>query len=139
MYWRYVGRRLFLFIPVMIGVSLLVFGLIHLAPGDPVVVILGSEYNPQAAAQLRQHLGLDQPLWVQYGVWLVRIARGDLGQSLFAHLPVAGLILQSLPLTLQLALSGMAVAISIGLPAGVLAATRPNTIWDHIGRITAMI
>lgn len=139
MYWRYVARRLMLAVPVLVGVTVLVFGLIHLAPGDPVVVILGADYDAQTADRLRRDLGLDQPLWIQYGIWLSRMARGDMGSSLFQNAPVAPLILARIPLTLQLAFTGMAIAIGVGLPLGILAATRPNTLSDHVGRVVAMI
>jgi peptide/nickel transport system permease protein len=139
MFLRYVARRIFLLVPVLVGVTILVFGLIHLAPGDPVVVIMGADYNAAAADRLRQELGLDKPIWVQYSIWLSRIVQGDLGRSLFQNAPVGPLIVERVPLTLQLAISGMVVAILVGLPLGILAATKPNTIWDHIGRVIALI
>jgi peptide/nickel transport system permease protein len=139
MYWRYVVRRIVFVLPVLLGVTLLVFGLIHLAPGDPVVVIMGADYSPQAADRLREELGLNEPLWSQYGIWLSRVVRGDMGRSLFQNVPVGSLIASRMPLTVQLALASMVIAILAGLPLGILAATRPNTPWDNLGRLAAMI
>ncbi|MBI3961801.1 MAG: ABC transporter permease [Deinococcus sp.] len=136
---QFVLRRLIMLGPVVVGVTLVVFLLIHLAPGDPVVVMLGRNYNPEVAANLRHNLGLDRPLPVQYVLWLWRMAQGDLGTSLHTREPVAKLIVERAPTTLTLALGTMLVAILIGVPAGVVSATRQDTWFDNLCRLLAML
>jgi len=130
----YLLRRLVLLVPVLFGVSLVTFLLIHITPGDPVRVILGDEYQEDRAAELRRELGLDAPLPVQYAIWLGRVVRGDLGQSAYTQEPVMSLIGHSLQLTLQLAALSMLVALVIALPSGMISAVRRNGFFDSITR-----
>ncbi len=120
---------------MLFGVSLLLFVLVHLIPGDPVLVILGQDATPAELERLRGLLGLDQPLHVQYGQYLARLARGEMGDSIFQRKPVIGLIGERLPATFELAVAAMLVAVSIGLPAGMVAALRPYSLFD----VTAML
>src|SRR5690606_2144380 len=113
-------RRALLMVPVAFGVSLLVFLMIHLAPGDPTTVILGADWTEQSAAQLRTELGLDRPLLVQYAAWLGRVATGDLGVRYTSRQPVIDDIASRLPTTLALALGAMTVALILAVPAGIL-------------------
>ncbi len=136
---RYVIRRLILLVPVLIGVTFLVFMITNLAPGDPVLVILGPEYNPQTAAQIRVDLGLDRPLVEQYLRWLSRAVRLDLGKDFITRVSVAEQIKTRLPTTVLLSLATMVIAILIGIPIGVLSATKPNSLLDNGGRLLAMI
>lgn len=136
---RYALRRVAFFLPVLFGVSLVTFLLVHLTPGDPVRVILGDEYDEARATRLRQDLGLDAPLPVQYTRWITRVARGDLGRSIFTGDPVLTLIADRLPLTLQLTLLSMSIALAIGLPVGIISATRRNGLFDTVGRIASTI
>jgi len=136
---RYIARRLVMVVPVVIGVTVVVFTLIRLAPGDPVQAMLGENPDPQVAVLLRRDLGLDQPLPVQYGIWLARTLRGDLGRSLFTREYVTTLIFDRAPTTISLAGLSMLVAIGIGVPAGVLAATRKDSWSDNLSRLLAML
>src|SRR5690242_3461934 len=100
--FRFIVRRLILSVPILLLVSIMVFGLIHLIPGDPATVILGQEATPEIKAALRHELGLDQPIVVQYATWLGRVLRGDLGRSLVDRTPVIDQIKLRLPVTLEL-------------------------------------
>lgn len=137
---RYSLRRLLLAIPTLLGVSMLVFILIHRAPGDPVQAMFG--IHPQtgeAQAVLRHKLGLDRSLPVQYLSWCKDILHGRLGYSLYAHDSVAHLIWQRLPTTLELTVLSVAVSVVIGLPLGVLMAARKDGVLDNVGRIISML
>jgi peptide/nickel transport system permease protein len=131
-------RRLLLSIPILILVSIMVFSLIHLIPGDPVTVILGQEATPEAKVALRHKLGLDQPLPVQYTSWLWRVVQGDLGASLTDGTPVLDEVLRRLPVTIELALGSFLVATLIALPAGILSATRRGSAIDYGSTIFAL-
>jgi peptide/nickel transport system permease protein len=123
---RYVARRLLALIPVALGVATLTFALIHLVPGDPVEAMLGETAAPADIEGMRRELGLDRPLWEQYVAFLGGIARGDLGRSISTQEPVARLIAERFPATLELAAAGMVVAILIAFPLGVIAGARPG-------------
>jgi peptide/nickel transport system permease protein len=128
----YILKRLVSMIPVLLLVSLVIFSLIHLTPGDPVVAMLGEEATPEARDRLRAQLGLDQPIPVQYVSWLTRALRGDLGRSIRTNQPVSEAISERLPVTIELAVIALAIALTIALPAGIIAATRRGT-WADIG------
>jgi peptide/nickel transport system permease protein len=136
---RYVVRRILLAVPVVLGVTVFVFGLIHAAPGDPVVLMLGKFYDPSFAAAQRHALGLDRPVALQYVMWLGNAARGDLGRSITQSNGVATLIGERLPTTMLLAVGAMGVALTIAIPLGVTAAIRAGALADHVGRLAAMI
>lgn len=135
----YVLRRLLLFFPVAIGVTAVVFLVIRFAPGDPIVSMLGLDYSPEQAALLRARLGLDQPIPVQYGLWISRVVQGDLGSSLFTRQPVLETVMSRLPNTLALAGGAMAVALVTAVPAGIVAATRKDSTFDNVSRIIAIV
>jgi peptide/nickel transport system permease protein len=135
----YVARRLVGMVPVLFLVSLVIFMLIHLTPGDPVLVMLGEEASPEARDRLRSELGLDQPLPVQYAIWAGRVARGDLGRSIRTHQPVSEAILQRLPVTIELALAAMLIALVIAVPAGIISALRRNSAADMTSSIVALL
>jgi peptide/nickel transport system permease protein len=128
---RYLIRRLLLTIPVLLGVATLVFSLIHFIPGDPAQAMLGEGAAPEDVAQLRQRLGLDRPLLVQYGSFLQGLMRGDLGVSLRNDEPVLHQILERMPATAELAIASMAIAVLIALPLGIIAAVWRGTAVDH--------
>jgi peptide/nickel transport system permease protein len=113
---KYLLRRLLLAIPVVILVTIMVFSLMHLLPGDPATVILGQEATPQAVSALREQLGLNKPIFVQYLTWLWGILHGDLGHSLVDHTPVSKLILQRLPVSLELTFGTFLIATFIAIP-----------------------
>jgi ABC-type dipeptide/oligopeptide/nickel transport system permease component len=136
---RYLIRRLLLTIPVLLGVATLVFALIHLVPGDPAQSMLGDSASPQDVQRLRENLGLDDPLLVQYRNFLAGIARGNLGTSFRYGTPVTQEIRSRLPRTFQLALAAMAVAIAFAIPLGIVAAVYRGTAIDHAAMTVALL
>ncbi|QJQ00548.1 ABC transporter permease [Herbaspirillum rubrisubalbicans] len=131
-------QRLLLSLPTLLLVSMVVFSLLAVLPGDPVAAILGMEATPEAAAALRLKLGLDDPLLVQYGRWLWAVLHGDLGRSFIDNTPVAEALWQRLPVTIELALGSFLVAVVIALPAGILSAARPRGWANAIGTLIAL-
>lgn len=127
----YILRRLVLLVPLWLGVTLLTFAMIQLIPGDPVVLMLGPRATPERAAALRDQLGLNDPFLVQYGRYIVRVLRGDLGTSIRGGTPVLDEILLRLPSTLQLAGAGLALSVSAGLAVGAIAAITPIRRLDR--------
>jgi len=132
----YIARRVIQFIPVIIGVTFLVFALLLLLPGDPVLALLGAaegqlQFDPEVVAQYRHELALDKPIPVQYARWLGRILTGDLGPSLKTQRPVTHEIKARLPATLQISLGAFAVSLLIAFPAGVAAAVFRNSLLDR--------
>ena len=117
-------------VPVLLLVSAVIFSLLHLTPGDPVVVMLGEEATPEARDALRRELGLDRPLPLQYAAWLSRVVQGDLGRSIRTNQPVSDAILQRLPVTVQLSVLAMVIALVIAIPTGIIAAARRNSRAD---------
>ncbi len=135
----YVLKRLVSMAPVLLLVSVVIFSIIHLTPGDRVLVMLGEEASPEARDALRRELGLDQPLPIQYAAWLARVLRGDLGRSIRTHQPVSEAILQRLPVTIELSALAMLVSLSIALPAGVVAVVRRNSRADVISTVFSLL
>lgn len=136
---RYIQRRLLILLPVLWGVATVVFCLMYLLPGDPASVILAqSGGRAEAIAQLREQLGLDDPLPAQYIRFLSHAVRGDFGQSIFLRQPVIEIIRDNLPATLELAAAGMAVALFIGFSMGIVAALRHNTWVDRLVMILSI-
>jgi ABC-type dipeptide/oligopeptide/nickel transport system permease component len=133
-------RRLLLAIPVLLGVSIITFATLHLIPGDPARTLLfGTNATPQQVAALRAQLGLNRPLPVQYWQYLDRLLHGNLGQSYINQVPVASEIAQRLPSTFELAAAALVVALVIGVPAGLLAGTRPGTWVDRVATSGAVL
>jgi peptide/nickel transport system permease protein len=136
---RYVAIRILQTIPVLVGISMVVFVIIHFAPGDPVVNRLGIQATEENIQELRRAYGLNQPLYIQYFEWLGGILRGDFGRSLTqGGRPVADLIRSRLPATLFLAVSSLVVSVVIALPAGVLSAVKKNTLTDYAVSVGAL-
>jgi ABC-type dipeptide/oligopeptide/nickel transport system permease component len=127
---RYLIRRLVLTIPVLLGVATLVFALIHFIPGDPAHAMLGEGATPEEVQQLRERLGLNRPLIVQYGSFLKGLAHGDLGVSLRYNQPVTAQILERMPATAELAFASMTVAVLLAVPLGIAAAVWRGTAID---------
>lgn len=134
----YVLRRILMLIPVMLGVSILVFLIIHLSPGDPARLILGERAPIEQLEALREQLGLNEPLPVQYVKWMSRILQFDLGRSIRSNRPVLEEILSRLGATAELAFTSIAIAIIIGVPVGVLSAIRRNSIFDDVAMVGAL-
>jgi peptide/nickel transport system permease protein len=135
----YITKRLIAMLPVLVLVSMIVFTIIHLTPGDPALIMLGEEATPQALAALRHELGLDQPLPVQYLVWLSHVLRGDLGRSIRTNQPVIEAIMQRLPVTLELTILAMIISMIVAIPAGIVSATRRNSASDLISTTLALL
>jgi peptide/nickel transport system permease protein len=133
---RYLVQRLAQLLAVLFVVSVIVFTLVRLIPGDPATVQLGSEATPPALAALRKDMGLDRPLWIQYGFWLGHVLRGDFGRSWVSRQSPLDLIRRFLPATLQLTALAFAIALAIAFPAGILAARYPGSWLDRA--ITAL-
>ena len=136
---KYVLRRVIIVFPTTLAVVTLVFLILHLAPGDPARIGLGQVATSEDIERAQAQLGLDKPLLVQYGLFLARMARGDLGTSFITHEPVAGLILSRLPVTLQLTFMAMLLSTIIGVTAGVISAVRRNTVYDYLTLTAAVI
>ena len=126
-----IGRRVLIAIPTLFLVSLFVFALQRALPGDPFLVIAGEERDPEVIARLREIYRMDDPVIVQFFAWLGQVVQGDFGRSLRTGEPVLNLILQKLPVTIQLATASIIIAIGIGIPAGILAARRKGTFVDY--------
>ena len=139
---NYVAQRLLTFPLILLGVSVVVFFSIRLIPGDAITAMLGTEaglLTPAQRASLASYFGIDQPVWAQYGRWLAGLFGGDLGISVTYGKPVLGVILERFPLTLELALLSMVIALCTGVPLGVLAATRNERPSDLVVRLFAML
>jgi dipeptide transport system permease protein len=129
---RFVFTRLSLVVPTFIGITLLVFVLIRLIPGDPIETMAGERgIDPARHAQLRKEYGFDQPVLVQYGLYLSRLVNGDLGRSIVTHEPVISEFQTLFPATIELSVCAILFALCLGLPAGIIAAVRRNSIFDH--------
>ena len=135
---RYIGRRVLALIPILIGVSAAAFLLIHLLPGDPATVYLGEHASPESIARVQHEFGLDQPLPVQYGVYLWHAIRGDFGDSLETHRQVIVEFWPRFPATIELSLGAITVALFVGIPIGLLSAAKPNSIFDRAGMAIAL-
>ncbi|MDR7555755.1 MAG: ABC transporter permease [Armatimonadota bacterium] len=134
----YLLRRLGLAVPTLLGVTVVVFALIRLIPGDPARLILGLQASEEEVQRLRVELGLDRPLYVQYARFFARLLRGDLGYSAVTREPVIGEIGSRLPATVQLAVSSIVVATLVGMAAGVLSATRQYSAVDYVVMTVAL-
>jgi peptide/nickel transport system permease protein len=127
----YILRRVLATIPVMAIVAVFVFLLLHLAPGDPAAIIAGDNATAENIAAIRQRLGLDDPLYLQFGRWLWGLLQGDLGVSMFSNVPVLELIRQRMEPTISLALTSILFAVTLALTAGVFAAWKPGSVLDR--------
>jgi peptide/nickel transport system permease protein len=137
---RFIVRRLLLLIPILLGVSVLVFIWVHLLPGGPAQALLGERTTPQAVAQLNRQFGLDKPLYVQYWRYLVEtVGHLNLGTSIKTFRPVTFEIENRFPATVELALGAMVFALTVGIPLGFLAAKKYGTIFDHGSLVASLI
>ena len=129
--WGYIVRRLLATIPVMGVVAVFVFLLLHLAPGDPAAVVAGSYAMPKDVERIREKLGLNEPIHIQFGKWISNVVQGDLGDSIFSEVPVTRLIAQRIEPTLSLATASILIAIVLAVPLGIVAAWKAGTWIDH--------
>lgn len=135
----YAVKRFLTILPVLIGISLLVFSFIHLIPGDPAVAMLGERATPERVAAVRAQLGLDEPLYQQYLIYLRKVLRGDLGISIIRGDPVLADLMHRFPATVELALSAILLALVVGIPIGIVSAVWRNSLFDGLSRLVALI
>jgi ABC-type dipeptide/oligopeptide/nickel transport system permease component len=136
---RYILARVAALAPVLLGVSLLVFGIMKLVPGDVAQVLVGTEGTAEDVQIIRHALGLDQPIYIQYGLFLVHLTTGDLGRSAVTRRPVTDEIASRIRPTAELGLAALIIAIVVGLTAGTISATRQYSLWDHLATLIALI
>ncbi len=135
---KFLPRRLLQLVPTLFLVSVIIFGLQQLLPGDPALVMAGEERDPAVIEQIRRQYRLDQPLPVQYVYWVGNVLTGNLGESMRIKQPVSELIAAKLPVTVQLATMAMAFALAIGIPAGILSAVKKGSSWDVGANVFAL-
>ncbi|HTO12607.1 MAG TPA: ABC transporter permease [Candidatus Binatia bacterium] len=135
----YLMRRLLHVVPTVLMITLVVFVMMRSVPGDPVVALLGDAYTEEDAVKIRESYGLNQPVLVQYGIWLGKLVRGDWGASILSGRPVLEDVLVRLPVTLELILLSMGVALAIAVPAALVGALRQNTWADYTATSVAMV
>lgn len=136
---QYIARRMLMAIPTLIGVTFLVFLSVRLVPGDPAIALAGELATPELVEKVRSDLGLDEPLLIQYVTYIGLIFQGDMGQSIRSRLPVTDEIALRLPRTLLLTVISLFIAGLIGIPLGIAAATRPNSLFDTGSMIVALL
>lgn len=135
---KYLVNRLAAILPTIFFVTVIIFGLQQLLPGDAATMLAGEDQDPQVIAYLRQKMHLDEPLPMRYFYWISGVLQGDLGESLRIQEPVLGLILQKLPVTLELAAIAMLIALLIGIPAGIVSAVGKDSAWDYAANVIAL-
>ena len=135
----YVLKRLIEIVPTVLAITFVVFVMMRSIPGDPVVALLGDGYTEEDAVRVRAEYGLDKPLIVQYGIWLAKLARGDWGRSILSGRPVLQDVVIRLPVTIELIVLSMGVALAISIPAAIIGAVRQNTWADYTATTVAMI
>jgi peptide/nickel transport system permease protein len=134
----FLGKRLLQLIPTLFFVSVIIFSLQQLLPGDPATIMAGEERDPAVIAQIRAQYRLDQPIPVQYVYWVKGVLTGDLGESMRIKQPVRSLIFEKLPVTLQLGLMAIVIAVTIGVSAGIVSAVKKGTVWDYAANVFAL-
>jgi len=134
----YAIQRFLTIVPVLVGISLIVFAFIHLIPGDPAVTMLGERATPERVQEVRSQLGLDRPLSVQYLIYAGKILRGDLGTSILRGDPVLTDLMRRFPATVELAVSAIVIALLVGVPGGIVSAVWRNSLFDGCSRILAL-
>ncbi|MHB1200479.1 MAG: ABC transporter permease [Polaromonas sp.] len=135
---QYLLKRLAAIVPTIFFVTIIIFGLQQLIPGDPAMVLAGENQDPDVIAYLQKKMHLDEPLPMRYGYWIVGVFQGDLGESLRIQQPVLTLIKEKLPVTLELAAIAMLIALVIGIPAGIVSAVGKDTVWDYAANVIAL-
>ncbi len=135
----YIIKRILNIFPVLIVVSIMVFSMIHLVPGDPVLLMVGQEAGQETIDMWREKLHLNKPIYVQYYIWVTKALRGDFGNSYKDNEPVTKMILDKLPATLILTISSAIIALLISIPAGIISAVKKNTVIDYLATLFAMV
>jgi len=135
---KFLLQRLATIVPTLFFVSILIFGLQQLLPGDPATALAGEDHDPNVIAYLRGKFHLDEPLYMRYFYWANGVLRGDLGESVRIQKPVVDLILEKLPVTVQLASMAIVIAIVFGVSAGIVSAVKKDTVWDYAANVFAL-
>jgi peptide/nickel transport system permease protein len=135
---KFLIRRLATIAPTLFFVSILIFGLQQLLPGDPAMILAGEERDPTVIADLHQKLHLDEPLPIRYLYWAAGVLKGDLGESVRIQKPVLDLVVEKLPVTLELAFLAILIALVIGIPAGIVSAVAKDSLWDYAANVFAL-
>jgi peptide/nickel transport system permease protein len=136
---KYVIRRVLALIPVLLGISVLVFSLVRLIPGDPILVMLGERAKPEDVERIREQLGLTRPIYIQFIEYLKQLSRGDLGASMVTRVPVAKELLYRLPATIEVVACAMLIGVLVGVSVGIISAVKRNSIFDVLGTIGALL
>ncbi|NMM06691.1 ABC transporter permease [Polaromonas sp.] len=135
---NYLLKRLAAIVPTVFFVTIIIFGLQQLLPGDPAVILAGENQDPDVIAYLQKKMHLDKALPVRYAYWVAGVFQGDLGESLRIQQPVLDLLKEKLPVTLELAALAMLIALVIGIPAGIVSAVGKDTVWDYAANVIAL-
>jgi peptide/nickel transport system permease protein len=136
--FSYAIRRILILIPTLLGVSIIVFLMLHLTPGDPAELLLGERATDEALQQIREHLGLNEPLYVQYGMFLKRLMKGDLGETIWTRQKVWVEVKQRFPATIELAVTALFIACLFGVTLGIISATKQYSIFDYVSMLGAL-
>ncbi|MBV8824764.1 MAG: ABC transporter permease [Hyphomicrobiales bacterium] len=134
----FLGKRILQLIPTLFFVSVIIFSLQQILPGDPATIMAGEERDPAVIAQIRHQYRLDRPIPIQYVYWVKGVLTGDLGESMRIKQPVRSLILEKLPVTLQLGLMAIVIAVTVGVSAGIVSAVKKGTVWDYAANVFAL-
>ena len=134
----YIIRRILILIPTLLGVSIIVFLMLHMTPGDPAELLLGERATEEALVQLREHLGLNEPLYVQYGMFLKRLMKGDLGETIWTRQKVWIEVKHRFPATIELTLAALCIACFFGIIFGIISATKQYSIFDYLSMLGAL-
>ncbi|MEA4920406.1 MAG: nickel ABC transporter permease [Clostridiaceae bacterium] len=137
--WKFIAKRLVSMIPVLLGVTLIIYLIMNMAPGDPAKVILGEQATPEQIAELRESMGLDDPVLVQYARYIWGLCRGTMGQSYNSRLECSIEIMARFPNTVRLASVAVLISVILALPLGILAAVKQNTLFDGVSMVIALI
>jgi peptide/nickel transport system permease protein len=135
----FIVRRIIILVPTLLGVSIIVFLMLHMTPGDPAELLLGERATEPALEELREHLGLNEPLYVQYGLFLQRLLKGDLGETIWTRQKVWTEVKQRFPATIELSIVALGISCFFGMIFGIISATRQYSIFDYLSMVGALI
>ena len=135
----YIIRRILLLIPTLLGISIIIFLMMHITPGDPAELLLGERATEPALEALREHLGLNEPLYVQYGMFLKRLMKGDLGETIWTRQKVWIEVKQRFPATIELAVAAMLISTFLGIILGIISATKQYSVFDYVSMLGALV
>jgi len=135
----YIAKRLLFMVPVILALTFVVFSIMYVTPGDPTAIILGNEFSEEASANLKTDLGLDKPFFVQYVNYVFKLIQGDFGMSYITRAPVADQLFARFPNTFSVVIAAMVVCVGLGVPIGILSATKPNSIFSNITMVLGLV